>query len=84
MPWELAAIAAFSAVALASAMAGQAATAVILVSAGGTAGMLVGAIQVMKLANRNAQRRIARGDDPDTAAVRSSHAAEPDLIDPTT
>ena len=81
MPWELAAIGVFSAVALVSATAGQAATAVILISAAGTAGMLLGAVQVMKLANRNAQRRIARGDDPDTALARSSHRVEPGAIE---
>ena len=80
MPLELGAIAVFSAIALAPAVAGEAATVVVLVSAGGTAGMLVGAIQVMKLANRNAQRR-ARGDDADTASARSSQNPEPDMIE---
>jgi len=59
-------------VALVSATAAQGVTTVVLVSAFGTAGMLVGAVQIMKSANRRAQRRIANGDYPDIASVRSS------------
>lgn len=83
MPWELGAVAAFSlvALALASAMAGQGLTTVVLVSAVGTAGMLVGAVQVMKLANRTAQRRIANGDYPDIASLRSSEKPGQDMIE---
>lgn len=69
MPWQLGAIAVFSVVALASATAAQGATAVVLFSGFGTAGMLVGAVQLMKLANRRAQRRIALGEYPDIEAV---------------
>ena len=81
MPWELGAVAVFSMVALASATAAQGATAVVLVSAFGTAGMLVGAVQIMKLANRRAQRRIANGEYPDIASVRSSEESEEDMIE---
>lgn len=81
LPWELGAIAAFSVVALASAVAAQGPTAIVLASAGGTAGMLVGAVQLMKLANRTAQRRIARGDDAGIASVRSSQNSDPDVIE---
>ena len=81
MPWELGAVAAFSLVALASATAGQGLTAVVLVSGLGTAGMLVGAVQLMKLANRTAQRRIANGDYPDIASVRSGETSRHDRIE---
>jgi len=81
MPWELGAVAAFSLVALSSATAGQGLTAVVLVSAFGTAGMLVGAVQLMKLANRTAQRRIANGDYPDIASLRSSEKPGQDMIE---
>lgn len=80
MPWELGAIAVFSMVALASATAAQGVTAVVLVSGFGTAGMLVGAVQTMKLANRRAQRRIANGDYPDIVSVRSSETPGEEMI----
>lgn len=81
VPWELAAVAGFSAVAIASALVGQAPTVIVVGSAGGTAAMLVGAVQVMKLANRGAQLRIARGDYPDIAAVRSGGDSEPERLE---
>ena len=81
MPWELGAVAVFSMVALASATAAQGATAVVLFSAFGTAGMLVGAVQLMKLANRRAQRRIANGDYPDIALVGSGEKPRNDTFD---
>jgi hypothetical protein len=80
MPWELGAVGAFSLVALTSATAGQGLTAVVLISALGTAGMLVGAVQLMKLANRGAQRRIANGDYPDIASVRSNAKPGADIL----
>jgi len=81
MPWELGAVVAFSMVALGSAAAAKGPIAVVLFSALGTAGMLVGAVQLMKLANRAAQRRIAYGDYPDIASVRSSEEPAQELID---
>lgn len=81
MPWELGAVGAFSLVALTSATAGQGLTAVVLISALGTAGMLVGAVQLMKLANRGAQRRIANGDYPDIASVRSNAKPGQDILE---
>jgi hypothetical protein len=62
-------------------MAGQAPIVVALGSAGGTAGIPLGAVQVMKLANRAAQHRIARGDYPDIVSVRSSQSPERDVIE---
>ena len=81
MPWQLGAVAVFSMVALASATAAQGATAVVLFSGFGTAGMLIGAVQLMKLANRRAQRRIAAGDYPGIGSVRSSEELPQDLIE---
>jgi len=81
MPWQLGVVGVFSMVALASATAAQGATAVVLFSGFGTAGMLIGAVQVMKLANRRAQRRIAAGDYPGIESVRSSEDIAQDLIE---
>ena len=81
MPWELGAISVFSIVALASATAAQGVTAVVPVSAFGTAGMLVGAVQLMKLANRRAQRRIANGDYPDIVSVHSSEPPGEEMVE---
>ena len=83
MPWQLAAVATFSLVALASATWAQGATAVVLFSAFGTAGMLMGAVAVMKLANRAAQRRIAAGDYPGLPGVLSSAEGPPELVEET-
>lgn len=69
LPWELGAIGAFSFIALASATAAQGVTAVVIVSGLGTAGMLVGAVQIMKLDNRRAQRRLAGVDEGDVEAL---------------
>ena len=81
MPWQLGAVAVFTMVALASATAAQGATAVVLFSAFGTAGMLIGAVQVMKLANRRAQRRIAAGDYPGLGPVRAGEDVPQDAIE---
>jgi len=81
MPWQLGAVGGFSLVALASATAAQGATAVVLFSGFGTAGMLIGAVQLMKLANRRAQRRIAAGDYPGIGSVRSSEDLAQDQIE---
>ena len=81
MPWQLGAVALFSIVALSAATAAQGATAVVLFSAFGTAGMLIGAVQAMKLANRRAQRRIATGEYPGIGLVRSSEDVAQDLIE---
>lgn len=80
IPWQLAAIGGFAAVASGSAMAGHGVTAIAFISAGSTVAMTVGAVQLMKLANRSAQRRIATGDFPDIETLRSNQDADHDLI----
>lgn len=81
MPWQLAAIGGFAAVASGYAMAGHGVTAIAAISAGSTVAMTVGAVQLMKLANRSAQRRIAAGDFPDMETLRSSQEADRDLLE---
>jgi uncharacterized protein HemX len=81
MPWQLGAVAVFSIVALGSATNAQGVTAVVLVSALGTAGMLIGAVQMMKLANRKAQRRIAAGEYPGIGLTLSSESDGQSLIE---
>lgn len=43
---------------------------ILLLPVGSTVAMTLGAVQLMKLANRNAQRRIAAGEFPDMEALR--------------
>lgn len=74
MPWQLGAVAAFTLIAVASTTAAQGPVAVALFSAFGVAGMLIGSVQIMKLANRRAQRRIAAGEYPGLDAVGSGLA----------
>jgi hypothetical protein len=81
MPWQLAAIGGFAAVASGSAMAGHGVTAIAFFSAASTVAMTVGAVQLMKLANRSAQRRIAAGDFPDIEPLRSDQDGDSDLIE---
>lgn len=64
-----------------SAMAGHGVTGIALFSAGSTVAMTVGAVQLMKLANRSVQRRIAAGDFPDIETLRSNQDADHDLIE---
>ena len=80
IPWQLAAIGGFAAVASGSAMAGHGVTAIALISAGSTVAMTVGAVQLMKFANRSAQRRIAAGEFPDIETLRSKQDLDHDLF----
>lgn len=82
LPWQFGAVALFSLVAIGSATAAQGPTAIALFCAVGTAGMLVGATTLMKLANRRAQRRIAAGDYPGVDALRASDEVtrDPDRV----
>jgi len=61
LPWELGALAGWVALAAGITLAGQG-LAVMLVIPGAMGMATVGAVQLMKLANRNAQRRIAAGE----------------------
>jgi hypothetical protein len=66
LPWHFAILGSMvAAVALGVAMAEGGLTMAILLPIGSTAAMTFGAVQLMKLANRNAQRRIAAGEFPD-------------------
>lgn len=81
MPWQLGAIGGFAAVASGYAVAGHGATAIAVFSASSTVAMTWGAVQLMKLANRSAQKRIAAGDFPDLETVRSRQGSDHDLIE---
>ncbi len=77
MPWH------FGALGLAAALATALVTAsaddfalMILFPAASTLVMTLGAVQLMKLANRSAQRRIAAGEYPDLAALRPAPRPE--------
>jgi Flp pilus assembly protein TadB len=65
MPWQIVALSGFSALATGSALAGKGVAVVAFFSAGSIFVMTLGAVQLMKLANRSAQRRIAAGEFPD-------------------
>jgi hypothetical protein len=70
MPWQLGIIAgATAAAALGIAWSEGGFVPGILLPVGTTLAMTLGAVQMMKLANRNAQRRIAAGEFPDIQAL---------------
>jgi hypothetical protein len=69
MPWHFGVIAAAAAVATGSIVAGKGVAAMVLFPAVSTILMTVGAVQLMKLANRYAQRRLAAGEFPDFKAL---------------
>lgn len=64
LPWHFGILGLAAAVGTGIAVAGADVTVMILLPAGSTMVMTLDAIQLMKLANRNAQRRIARGSTP--------------------
>jgi hypothetical protein len=68
MPWHFGILGAAGAIATGIAIRGADVTAMILFPLGCVVVMTVGAVQLMKLANRNAQRRIAAGEFPDLDA----------------
>ncbi len=73
MPWELGALAGWSAliaaIATGNALAGNSVAVMAFSIAGSTIVVPLGAVQLMKLANRRAQRRIAAGEFPDFNAL---------------
>jgi hypothetical protein len=72
MPWHLGLIGTLAGSAGLAVAIGEGSLAMaILVPIGSTAVMTLGAIQLMKLANRSAQRRIAAGEFPDILALGS-------------
>jgi hypothetical protein len=72
MPWEFGALATFTAIAAGSSiMVERSVVVVVLFVVGATSAMTLGAVQLMKLANRDAQRRIAMGQSSEFDALRS-------------
>jgi hypothetical protein len=71
LPWHLGFLGLAAGIATAGAVSGAGLAAIIFLPAGATVAMTVGAIQLMKHANRNAQRRIAAGEFPDMERLRS-------------
>ena len=73
MPWELGALAGWAALIAAivtvNALAGNSVAVIAFSIAGSTIVVPLGAVQLMKLANRRAQRRIAAGEFPDFNAL---------------
>jgi hypothetical protein len=70
MPWHFAVIAGAAAAAGLGVAIGEGSLAMaLLIPVGSTLAMTLGAVQLMKLANRNAQRRIADGEFPDLEAL---------------
>ncbi|UCD23555.1 MAG: hypothetical protein JSW51_10990 [Gemmatimonadota bacterium] len=70
MPWHFGILGLAAAVATGIAVAGADLAVMILLPAASTVVMTLGAVQLMKLANRNAQRRIAAGEFPDMNTVK--------------
>ncbi len=69
IPWQLGAVAGFAALAAGLIVAGQGFAAMLFFPVGSVIVMTFGAVQLMKLANRSAQRRIAAGEFPDFEAL---------------
>ena len=75
MPWELGALAGWVALATGLTLADQGLALLVFIPAGmGIASL--GAVQLMKLANRNAQRRIAAGEFPGFNALGAETKTE--------
>ena len=77
MPWHFGILAAAAAIGTGIAVAGADLAVMILVPAGSTIVMTLAAVQLMKLANRNAQRRIAAGEFPDFEALGAEKSTQP-------
>jgi hypothetical protein len=71
MPWHFATLGAAAAVATAFSIAAAGTTMLVLLPVAATAVMTLAAVQLMKAANRTAQRRIASRRFPDIEAVTS-------------
>jgi hypothetical protein len=76
MPWELGLISLVAAVGSGLALAGSDLWVMALLPLGSAAFMTVAAVQVMKLANRQAQRRIASGEYPEIRAIGAGQAED--------
>ena len=69
LPWELGALAVFVALSTGSALTGRAIEVIAISVVVSTIAMTLGAVHLMKVANRIAQRRIAAGEFPDFDAL---------------
>ena len=69
MPWHFGILGLATAVGTAFAVAGADLAIMILLPAASTVAMTLGAVQLMKLANRKAHRRIAAGEFPDIGTL---------------
>ena len=69
IPWQLGALAGFAALATGSIVAGEGLAAMVFFPAASMIVMTLGAVHLMKLANRSAQRQIASGEFPDFEAL---------------
>jgi hypothetical protein len=78
MPWHFGILGASAGFVTAAIAAGEGLVALIVFPTISTIVMTVGAVQLMKLANRAAQRRIAAGEFPDFAALGGTAAVEPE------
>jgi hypothetical protein len=79
MPWELGALAVWSALLAGLAVTTLASGSALDVSffiAGSTGGIFLGTVQLMKLANRRAQRRIAAGEFADFKSLGDDGSME--------
>jgi hypothetical protein len=77
MPWQFGILGVAAAAAgMGGVMADGSPAMIILVPIGSTVAMTLGAVQLMKLANRRAQRRIAAGEFPDLKALPSRAAKQ--------
>ncbi len=76
IPWQLGAVAGFTALATGLIVAGEGFAAMLFLPVGSVIVMTFGAVQLMKLANRRAQRRIAAGEFPDFRALGTEASTE--------
>lgn len=69
MPWHFGFLGLAAAMATVGVVADAGLAVIIIMPAASTIAMTLGAVQLMKLANQNAQRRIAAGEFPDIGAL---------------
>jgi hypothetical protein len=70
MPWQFGILGLAAALATAGVVANEGLVMLIIMPAASTVVLTMGAVQLMKLANRNAERRIAAGEFPDIGTLR--------------
>ncbi len=82
MPWHFGTLGVAAAVGTGLAAAGAGLPAMVLLPAGSTIVLTLGAVRLMKLANRNAQRRIATGEFPDLQGLPAMAEVHPEQEEP--